>query len=174
MKSWTCASHGEFRSPISICPTCKKRGKRNGLKEIIETQSAPGVTRAIYSDLNHMMEDALAAGHLRDYSNATGVPKVSFENEYQHDTGFVTGYGKDFLNKISGGAPLASMDLDATLDRARHTPHYQQVEPVYGAPLDLAKYDNLHATVNAGGRIGSARHIAERTDVIAKDRGEYR
>lgn len=174
MKSWTCVSHGEFQSPLSICPTCKKRAKRNGLKEIIDSQTAPGVTRAIYSDLNHMMEDAMKAGHLRDYSNATGVPKVTFENEFQHESGLVTGYGKDFLHKISGGAPLATMDLDATLDRARHTPSHQPVEAVHNAPLDLAKYDNLHATVEAGGKIGSSRHIAERTNVIARDRGEYR
>jgi hypothetical protein len=169
MKSWTCIDHGEFQSPISVCPTCNKRAKRNGLKEIIDSGTAPTVTRASFKKTNELLDTTLRNQNLTNYTNATGVPKATFSNEFHHDSGLTTGYGKEFLQKISGGAPMAALDVERISEWDRNTG-----EAPHLAPVDLNKYDNLVATVEAGGRIGSSGHIRERTNVVAKDRGEYR
>lgn len=158
-KEWCCAEHGNFESPISICPTCKRRGTRVFL-------TAPSVTRANYTKTNAVMEDAFKGNNLRNYTNATGVSRATFQNEFQSDSGLVAGYGKDFLAKISGGAALGRLDLEQTL--AQRQAVHTQVDPNQLMP------DNLAATVEAGARINSASHLRPRTTIQARDPMEYK
>ena len=169
MKSWTCSDHGEFSAPISICPVCKKRSKRNGLKEIIDSGTPPSQTRASFKKTNELMDTTLRAQNMTNYSNATGygnAGKATFANEYQHDSGLMVGYGMDFLQKYMGGSQLAQVDLEAVRQGKQGPEAYN--------PVDVKKLADWTATVPAGSTIGSASHIRERTNVIAKDRGEYR
>lgn len=158
-KEWECPKCGQFEAAlvVSICPTCKSRLKRVFL-------TAPSITRASYARTNKLMESTLTNQNIRNYTNATGVGKATFSNEFQHESGLVAGYGMDFLKKQMGGGALARLNPERFLKN----------DPTPYDEVDVSHMANLGATVEAGAKINSRSHLVPRTNVMARDPGEYR
>lgn len=157
-KEWECPKCGQFEAMllVSICPTCHSRLKRVFL-------TAPSITRASYTRTNKLMEETLTNQNIRDYTNATGVSKVTFNNEFQHESGLVAGYGMDFLKKQMGGGALARLNTDRMLKN----------DPSPYDEVDVGHMATMGAFANAGDRINSRSDLVPRTNVMARDPGEY-
>ena len=158
-KEWECPKCGQFEAvlAVSICPTCKSRLKRVFL-------TAPSITRASYQRTNKLMESTLTQQNIRNYTNATGQPKATFSNEFQHESGLVAGYGMDFLKKQMGGGALARLNTDKVLKN----------DPTPYDEVDVSAMANLAASVEAGARINSRSHLVPRTNTMARDPMEYK
>lgn len=110
------------------------------------------------------MEETFKNQNIRNYTNATGIPKATFSNEFQHESGLVAGYGMDFLKKQMGGGALARLNTDKVLKN----------DPMPYDEVDVSQMASLGATVEAGAKINSRGHLVPRTNVMARDPGEYK
>lgn len=158
LKAYKCETHGDFEAALSICPTCKRRAKRSGIAEIVASRTPPGMGSAKYKNTNRLLETALRDQGLVDYTNknchAGEAGKAKFRSEWQHTSGLNVGYGFDFLHKISGGAQLASLDMDSV---KTGNPQYNPVNPHALLP------EGLSAVTTPDARIGSAAQLRART-----------